>query len=213
MDDPDRAGFPRRLSKARAFVYVVPRRDDSVFKIGFARDPIERWRNLHGRFFRFFDLDLGVLVEAVRVVEARSLERALLRRFGAYTALQPVEIEAAPGGAGEWRRGVLDDVIAAAVEMAEASDMIVHRPAALWLRAHLLGRGDLLHAWSARMVEQAEAESAYLSGAHASPAVRAINDMLDAYAIVGIDVAPMLPASVNAWIANHRGLAQKTGRL
>lgn len=203
MDDADSAGFPRRLSRGRAFVYVVPRRGDTLFKIGFARDPIERWRSLHRRFFRFFDLDAGVLVEARRVVEARALERTLLKRFGAFAALQPVELEGSPGGASEWRRGVLDEVVEAAIELAGAGGMRVHRPAGDWLRAHLLERSDLLHAWSLRMVEQAEAESAYLSGLHASPAARAIRDMLDAYAVAGIEVAPKLPPHVNAWIARH----------
>ncbi len=203
MDDEGSAGFPRRLSKGRAFVYIVQRRDDNLFKIGFARDPIERWRSLHRRFFRFFDLDRSVLVEAKRVVDARALERTLLKRFGANAALQPAEIDTAPGGAGEWRRGVLDETIAAAIALADAGDMVVHRPAARWLRAHLLERSDLLHAWSLRMVEQAEAESAYLASVGASPAARAIDDTLDAFAVVGIDVMPMLPTRVTAWIARH----------
>jgi len=205
MDDQDRSGFPRQLARGRAFVYVIPRRDDTVFKIGFARDPIERWRSLHRRFFRFFDLDLGVLVEARRVVEARTLERELLKRFGAYAALQPLEVVAQRGGAGEWRRGVLDEAVAAAVELAGAAGMPVHRPAARWLRMHLAERRDLLYAWSSRMVEQAEAEIAYLSGAGASPAARAIDDMLDAYAAVGIDVVPDLPARVTTWLARRDG--------
>lgn len=202
-DDADRAGFPRRLSTGRSFVYVVPRRDDTLFKIGFARDPIERWRSLHRRFFSFFDLDLGVLVEARRVVEARALERRLLRQFGAFAALQPVEIDDGPGGAGEWRRGVLDEVIAATVALGEADGMIVHRPAATWLRAHLLERRDLLHAWSIRMVELAEAEAAYLSNDDASPAARAIHDMLEAHAVAGVEVASVLAPSVHAWIARR----------
>ena len=204
-DQPEQeAGFPRRLSKGRAFVYVVPCRDETRFKIGFARDPIERWRSLHRRFFVYFDLEQGLLLESPRVAEARAIEQRLLAQFRAYAAFAPLEVAPAAGGASEWLRGVLDEVAAAALALANAHGLMAHRPASGWLRAHLLERCDLLFDWSARMLEQVEYEREHLVDP-SRPALAAgtLRDTLDAYAAVGIDLADHLPATVLRWQAEQ----------
>ena len=175
------SGFPRRLSKGRAFVYVIPCRGDTRFKVGFARDPIERWRSLHARFFAYFDLEQGLLLEAPRVAEARAVEQAA-------------------GGTSEWLRGVLDDVASRAVVLAKARGLVAHRPASTWLRAHLLERRDLLFDWSARMLEQVEYEREHAADpSHPALVAGVLRDTLDAYATVGIDLADHLPAAVLRW--------------
>jgi hypothetical protein len=156
VDEPP--GFPRRLSKGRAFVYVIPCRDDTRFKVGFARDPMDRWRSFHARFYTYFDLHRGLLLETTRVAEARAIEQRLLSDFQAFEALAPLDIAAAAGGSSEWLRGVLDDVVAAAVTLAAERGLVVHDPASAWLRAHLLERRELLFEWSARLLEQVEYE-------------------------------------------------------
>jgi len=61
------APFPRFLSRGRCFVYLFPCRERDVQKIGYARDPLVRLRELHRRFFQFFDLERGALVETATV--------------------------------------------------------------------------------------------------------------------------------------------------
>jgi len=194
------SGFPRRLSKGRAFVYVIPCRGDTRFKVGFARDPIERWRSLHARFFAYFDLEQGLLLEAPRVAEARAVEQRLLAEFRAFEAFAPLDVAPAAGGTSEWLRGVLDDVASRAVVLAKARGLVAHRPASTWLRAHLLERRDLLFDWSARMLEQVEYEREHAADP-SRPALAAgvLRDTLDAYATVGIDLADHLPAAVLRW--------------
>jgi hypothetical protein len=203
----EQAGFPRRLSKGRAFVYVIPCRDDTRFKVGFARDPIERWRSLHARFYTYFDLQQGLLLETARVADARVIEQHLLSQFRDFEAFAPLDVDAAAGGSSEWLRGVLEDVHAAATALASARGLVLHRPASAWLRAHLLERRELLFDWSARLLEQIEYEREH--GADPSRpalAARALQDTLEAYAVVGIDLAGHLPAAVVDW-RTHRGKA------
>ena len=42
---------PRFASRGRTFVYVLPCRDEDILKVGFSRDPLDRFRTLHRRFF------------------------------------------------------------------------------------------------------------------------------------------------------------------
>ena len=200
IDEPEQqAGFPRRLSKGRAFVYVIPCRDDTRFKIGFARDPIERWRGLHARFFAYFDLERGLLVVASRVAQARAIEQRLLAQFRAFEAFAPLDVAPAAGGVSEWLRGVLDDVVPVALSLAATHGLVVHRPANAWLRAHLLERRELFD-WSARLLEQVEYERAYFAdSSRPALAACALRDALDAYASVGIDLAGHLPVAVLRW--------------
>ncbi len=98
-DQPDTGpGLPRTVARGRAFVYVIPCRDDTLFKIGFSRDPMQRWRTLHRRFFEFFDLDQGILVGVDRVSDARRIERLLLKAFADYQALAPLLVSVSAAG-------------------------------------------------------------------------------------------------------------------
>lgn len=198
----EQAGFPRRLSKGRAFVYVLPCRDDTRFKVGFARDPIERWRSLHARFYTYFDLQRGLLLETTRVAEARVIEQRLLSEFRAFEAPAPLDIAAMAGGSSEWLRGVLDDVLARAATHAAARGSTLHRPASAWLRAHLLERRELLFDWSTRLLEQVEYEREHGDPSRPPLAARALRDTLDAYEIADIDLAGHLPAAVARWHRN-----------
>ena len=196
-------GFPRRLSNGRAFVYVIPCRGDTRFKVGFARNPIDRWRSLHARFYTYFDLQQGVLLEATRVAEARAIEQHLLSTFRAFEAPSPLDVDAAAGGSSEWLRGVLDDVVAEAIALASARGLVLHRPAGAWLRAHLLERRELLFEWSTRLLEQIEHEREHGDPSCPRLAARELQDTLDAYATSGIDVADHLPTAVVRWLGKE----------
>jgi len=196
----DSPGFPRRLSNGRAFVYVIPCRDDTRFKVGFARDPIHRWRSFHARFYAYFDLQRGLLVEATHVAEARAIEQRLLSEFRTFEAPAPLDIAALAGGSSEWLRGVLDDVVAQAIALASARGLVLHRPASDWLRAHLLERRELLFDWSMRLLEQIEYEREHGGPSCPPVAARALRDTLDAYSCTGVELADHLPAAVVRWL-------------
>jgi hypothetical protein len=204
-DDP---GFPRQLARGRAFVYVVPCRDDTLFKIGYTRDPLERWQTLHRRFFEFFDLDRGVLVATDRVSEARHIERSLLATFIDYQAFAPLIVPASAAGHTEWFRGVLDEAVVAAADHAVQSGLTLHRPPAAWLRAVLTERTDRLFAWTRRMLDMIEFERHNATDMQSNGAARyerGLGDALDAMESMRIDITPHVPADVLQWHARRRG--------
>jgi hypothetical protein len=204
IDDP--TAFPRTLSRGRAFVYVVGCRDDTLFKIGFTRDPMDRWRTLHPRFFEFFGLDQGILVATDKVDQARALERRLLRAFADYQALAPLAVRAGAGGDGEWFRGVLAEAVEAAKETAAHHAWTWQLPAQ-WMRSCLTSRRDLLFAWTAAMLEALEFErhnGGDCAAADGAVYERALLDALDAFASVGLDVEEQLSDRVRRWYAARR---------
>ena len=209
MDDPlpgADPGAPLRLSRGRAFVYVLPVRGDTLFKIGFARDPLLRWRSLHPRCLRYFDFRTGALVETARVAQARAIERALLQRFAAYTAFAPLAVSSGAGGEHEWFRGVLEEATDAAAELASSQDFTLSRPIGAWLRAHFESRSDALFGWSARLLEAIETARAYdATGVEQRRLEYALRDTLDACRDAGLDVEACLPPQVVRWWREDAG--------
>ncbi len=106
----DEAPYPRFASRGRAYVYVLPCRDEDLLKLGFSRDPFTRFSTLHRRFFEYFDLDRGLLVDAERVSAARRIERRLIETFVEHHATAPLVVSAAAGGHTEWYRGAHPEV-------------------------------------------------------------------------------------------------------
>jgi hypothetical protein len=207
-EDVDAQGdvsFPRFASRGRAFVYIAPCRDDNVFKVGFSRNPLERFRTLHPRFFELFDFERGLLIATDYVREARRLERRLILALKDYQALQPLVVTQSAAGQTEWFRGALADAEAIAAEFESAEGFTIYRPTGAWLRLVLRERQDLLFAWSTRMLEAIEYEM-HSRGEHGDAATyeNALRNTLDAYRAFSIDLAPLLPAEVNRWYANRR---------
>ena len=54
-------------SRGRCFLYVFPCDWEDLLKLGISRDPLDRVQALHPRWFEFFDLGRGFLVEFYRV--------------------------------------------------------------------------------------------------------------------------------------------------
>ncbi|MEP7042958.1 MAG: GIY-YIG nuclease family protein [Dokdonella sp.] len=199
-DGSDGAGFPRALARGQAYLYVIACRDDSLFKVGYSRDPLQRFRTLHPRFFEFFDLGRGILVKTERVAQARRLEHALHVAFAIHQAPAPVCVPASAAGHTEWFRGVLDDAVHAAREQA-LHDAFAHELPDAWLRSVLAQRKDLLFDWACRVFEAIEYAEHNLAGAGVGVYMRTLCDVLDAYRMVGIDPCPLLPTHVGRWYA------------
>ena len=198
MDETN--AFPRSLSRRRAYVYVLPCRDENLLKIGVSRDPVQRLRTLHPRFFAFFDLDRAVLLETDFVREARAIERQMIGLYSPYQALAPLIVPDSAGGHTEWYRGIVDEVTATLAKISVENGMSLHSPLRTWLRERFQDSASLLHGWSAWMLEAIEYERFNLpaelqSGQHE----RTLRNVLDCYASLGIDLALALPAAVLRW--------------
>jgi len=88
----DEAPYPRFASRGRTFVYVLPCRNEDILKVGFSRDPLDRMRTLHPRFFEFFDLDRALLIETDYLRDARRIERLFITTFADSQAPAPLVV-------------------------------------------------------------------------------------------------------------------------
>lgn len=188
---------PRTVSRGRAFVYVLPCRDRDLVKVGFARDPLRRFVDLHRRFHTFFDLDRGLLVAVDTVAQARALERALQANVAPSRAAAPLEIRAAAAGKTEWYAGVEPFVTAQARSLAAAGGHEVIAPLRTWLAKRLGEHADRAYDWAARLYEAMIEAQAY------GQDVRGVEDMLSLviarYATVGFSVRTLMPDEVVRW--------------
>jgi hypothetical protein len=200
MAPVDRRTHEGRIpSRGRCHLYVFPCAWEDLCKLGFSRDPLARLQALHPRFFDFFDLDRGLLVETDTVAEARALETRLRRALAQHNAPVPLTVREEAGGAREWYRGAAD-ALAREGQRLGAQGHPVHAPLRPWLRGALLQRVDRLHAWSAAMLGIDELEG--LAGW--TPSQQRVLDMLDALRAMDIDPLPMLPPAVAAWFSRLR---------
>ena len=178
------------------FAYVFPCAWEDHCKIGFSRDPLARIAQLHPRWFEFFDLASGFLVEAETERDARDLELELRRPLVDHRAPQPLTVRDAAGGRTEWVRGAAAPLRGEALRLRAAGHRL-HAPLAQWLRDALQARAGLLYEWTERLPFDATDGDA---GA-APVAQRTVRDALDAHVALGIDLAPWLPERVLRWHA------------
>ncbi|HKE48511.1 MAG TPA: GIY-YIG nuclease family protein [Rhodanobacteraceae bacterium] len=204
MEDAHDSPIPRFASRGRAFVYVLPCRDEDLLKVGFSRDPLQRLQTLHARFFRFFDLDRAFLIATDTVRDARRIERRYITTFAAERSPAPLVVPDAAAGYTEWYRGVYPESVAIAREFGEREGFVVHAPLRTWLREVFEDRAPLLFAWSARMLDAIEYER-FNAPAATSPSAfeRALRDALDCFDELGIAIEPLVPEPVFSWYRNN----------
>ncbi len=178
----------------RVFAYVFPCAWEDYAKIGFSRDPLGRISALHRRWFEFFDLDAGALVEAESERDARDLELQLRSPFKAHRAPAPMTVKDKAGGRTEWVRGANQALSRAIIALGEQGYRCY--PLKAWLRAALCLRMDQLHDWAA--VQLPEEEGLRLPS---GPGERALRDALDGCRALDIDPIPWLPEHVQRWYA------------
>lgn len=189
---------PRIPSRGRCYLYVFPCGWEDLCKLGISRDPLDRLQALHPRWFEFFDLDRGMLVELDRVREARAMELSLGHALAEHNAVAPLTIRAAAGGGTEWYRGAalrFDE----ALQALRTQGHLVH-PLRPWLRSALEARTDQLFSSTQSALDPDTLES----GACTLPAHRAVRDALDACMALGIDIEPHVPDAVLRWYRHQR---------
>lgn len=185
-------------SRGPSLLYIAPCAYEDLLKLGFSRDPYERMRSLHPRFFEVFDLDRTMLVETETVRDARRLELQLRRQLVEHNAPAPLVMREEAGGGTEWYRGAYAPLVDA-VDGFETQGHTVHRGARGWMRAALEARGELLYSWTSSMLGADE-----LEGGGDARVRRVAADVLDAYDALGIDLTPLLPPAVMQW--HRRGV-------
>jgi len=177
----------------RCFAYVFPCAWEDHCKIGFSADPLGRISALHPRWFGFFDLEGGMLVEAESIRDARDLELELRARLYEYNAPAPLAIRVPAGGHTEWFRGV-SALLAERVATLGARGYRTYRLRD-WLHVALEQRADRLHEWTLAQLSVDELEG--LAGP--TPAQQRVRDALDACSALGVGLEPRLAPSVLAW--------------
>jgi len=175
-------------------VYIFPCAWEDHCKIGFSRDPLSRIQALHRRWFEFFDLDHGAVVETETVRDARDLELELRRPLAAHNAPAPLTVRREAAGHTEWFRGGalrLNQTIG----LLEKRGHAVHTPLRRWLRPALLARSDRLYSWTQAQLSEDELDNR----AGPTPLQGMVRDTLDAYAALKIELEPLLPPEVIRW--------------
>jgi hypothetical protein len=181
------------------YVYVFPCAWEDHCKVGFSGNPLSRLRQLHRRWFEFFDLERGCLVETETVRDARDVELALKRKLSAHNAPAPLTVRREAAGHTEWFRGAsatLDELLAARARHGHA----LH-PLRSWVREALLARSDQLYDWSLAQLAVDELDGL----CDGSPGQTLVRDELDGYRSLGIDVRPLLSPRVAGWFAARTG--------
>jgi hypothetical protein len=200
VEEETESPIPRFASRGRAYVYVLPCRDEDLLKVGFSRDPLQRLQTLHARFFRFFDLDRAFLIGTDSVRDARRIERRFIETFADRRSPAPLVVPDAAAGYTEWYRGASADAEAMARSLCTDEGYTLHAPLRDWLRALFVERGALLFAWSSKMLEAIEYERFNAPPMSASSTLeRALRDALDCFDELGIDVEPLVPEPVLRW--------------
>ncbi|UPG85615.1 GIY-YIG nuclease family protein [Luteibacter aegosomatis] len=200
------APLPRFASRGKAFVYVLPCRDRDLLKVGFARDPLRRFMDLHRRFHAFFDLERGLLVAVEKVTQARAIERALLTRFAEARAAAPLEVRDVAAGKTEWYQGIDPSASHHAAMLAEEGGHEVIAPLRAWLAGRLGEHTDRVYDWATRMYEAIVEAQAY--GVPAERAEASLALAIERYESVGIRARELVPDDVVQWYERHyRSLA------
>jgi hypothetical protein len=204
VDEAFDSPIPRFASRGRAFVYVLPCRDEDLLKVGFSRDPLQRMQTFHARFFDFFDLDRAFLIATDTVRDARRIEREFLTAFADRRSPAPLVVPDAAAGYTEWHRGAYADAIAMAESIAAKDGFLLHAPLRAWVRDRFAERGALLFAWSSKMLEAIEYERYNLPPSPQPSAIeRALRDALDGFVELGIDIEALVPEPVFSWYRNN----------
>ena len=196
-------------SAGRCYLYVFPCAYEDLLKLGISRDPLDRIQAFSRRYFEFFDLQRGWLLETDTVREAQAQETRLRRSLRLLNAPAPLLVPGRAAGATEWYRGASSLLEQARGEFA-AQGYIVHQPLEDWLRIRLDARRSDLYTWAERMLSAADAEPGDAHPAGAEPPLphRMLRDALDGYAALGIPLEDDLPPAVYDWYARFANLRE-----
>ncbi|WP_454832384.1 GIY-YIG nuclease family protein [Pseudoxanthomonas wuyuanensis] len=183
----------------RAFLYVFPCAYEDFAKFGISTNPLARLHAFSSRYYEFFDLQRGWLVEAESVREARQWETRWKRQLRDHAAPAPLLVPARAAGHTEWLRGAQPALEAARAQFA-AQGFVVHSPLAAWVRQRLAGRIDLLDMGEQAAIARFGPIDAWQQQPLGTP-LAALRDALDAYAELEIALDGAISPALRAWHA------------
>ena len=187
-------------SRGRAYTYVLPCRDEAMLKLGFSRDPLQRMQALHERYFDYFDLEQGFLLETDAVRDARRLERELAASIAEHSAPAPLVVREEAAGLTEWYRGAYAALRERALALARDEGYTLHAPLQAWTAQALAARADKLFSWADRVLDALPyVPPGEHLGAEAANLARNLRNAIDAYLAVGIDPRAWLSAPAWRW--------------
>ncbi len=189
----------RTAFRGRCYVYCFPCRDRDVAKIGFSTDPIARMQSLHPRFFEFFDLERGALIETEYVRDARVLESRLKTKFRGLGIPAPLMVKEAAGGRTEWLSGAYADAMAEFERSRREDGFTLHANLAAWMRTRLTEHVGAIFDWSTRQLQIIE-----LLHFNANPDFRrrhegALRSTLALLEALDFEVEALVPDAVAYW--------------
>lgn len=192
----------RSTSTGNCYLYVFPCAYEDLLKLGISRDPLDRIQAFSRRYFEFFDLQRGWLLQTDHVREAQALETGLRRSLRELNAPAPMLVPERAAGNTEWYRGA-SSVLEDARQQWMAQGYTVHQPLESWLRARLESRRGDLYTWAERMLAAMDDEpgDARPVGAEAPLPHRLLRDVLDGYTALGISLENALPPAASDWYA------------
>lgn len=187
------------------FLYVLPCANEDHAKLGIAGDPLVRMQTFSSRYYEFFDLDAGWLLEAATVAEARAWETTLKRQLRAHAAPAPLLVPARAGGRTEWVRGALS-ALAGWRDAQVEQGFVAHAPLRGWVRQRLLQAGaDLQHHVQA-MVERFGAVAYWPPAVPGTP-LGVLRDVLDACVLLETMPDDLGQADLDAWHRRNSGVS------
>lgn len=197
---------PRFAARGKAYVYVLPRQGEEMIKLGFSRDPFDRFRTLHPRFHAYFDLQQGLLIEVDTIREARRIERLLIERWPEHRASAPFDVSSHAGGHTEWFRGIDGEVVEFAQRIAQRYGYTVHAPLQAWLRTRMLDYLENLYDWAERLHEAIEWQACNVPELSRDRRYEtALRETLDAFSAMGVDTTARIPDGAQRWYARQGG--------
>lgn len=182
-----------------ACLYLLPCAYEDFAKLGIARDPLARMQAFSSRYYEFFDLDRGWLVEAADVREARGWETRWKRALREHAAPPPLLVPARAAGRTEWFRGALPRLAGAADELA-GQGFAVHAPLRDWVRQRLSARRESLESGERAAVARFGPVDAWPRAMPGTP-LSALRDALDAYTALQVPLEDAISPALRAWLA------------
>ncbi|SBV37546.1 conserved hypothetical protein [uncultured Stenotrophomonas sp.] len=188
-----------RRVQGRTFLYVLPCAHEDHAKLGIATDPMTRMQAFSTRYFEFFDLDAGWLLEAEAETgkEARDWETGLKRQLRPHAAPAPLLVPDRAGGRTEWLRGALP-ALAQWREARVAQGFVAHAPLRDWVRTRLQARQERWSHEVQALVGHFGPPEEWPAAAGCVPLAR-LRDLLDAHAVLDVALADAVPAELRTW--------------
>lgn len=183
--------------RGTTFLYVLPCADEDHAKLGIAGDPLTRLQAFSPRYFEFFDLDAGWLLEAETLKEARAWETALKRWLRPHAAPAPLLVPARAGGRTEWVRGALS-LLAGWRDEQVAQGFVAHAPLRGWVRQRLLQMHENRRHGVQALVERYGPVDYWPPAAHSVP-LGLLRDALDACVLLDAEPGDDDVPGLRAW--------------